>query len=843
MTAKQERPGRRHLLRRTVLLGLFTGMATGAGYLLSGVPNVELMTCVVALAGGTLGPVAGATCGGLAMTVYSLGNPFGAPVPVLLAAQAVGMGAVGWLGGVVAPLIMTSARSGHRRRAVASALLLGVASTGVYDLLTNLAGLAAFALDWRVVVAGAVPFTLLHQLSNALLFGGLFPWLLPRCMHLAASPLRGRGTIAAPLWLLLLLGAAPAAGGSTADVDETSPTHLAAADSLTPSPSALRDSVAAVAAENPDQQAARDAEDGGLPPGFRRPLWAPFPAGIVDLLDRQTSFVSVRDGGLGAPLVFLHETGTTLYPLFVRDGVPQATGHRWADDPSVVPITGQNLADVVYGLDGWGGMEGVVQFQADDPQPEQTFADTRFDSGPHFTKLRSIGFLTPYAPWRLRFDFEEMLDQEGYDFYLPGDPRYAGQMFVGESKFRTGRGSIERIFSSESSFTLAVASLRKHKTGIPSASLQHQEIWGDHVAMIWRDRLPTGRFHAALYRTGRDVERDWYRKVEIAREGAVIDFGGKRADEGSLRLVGATWRLDDNGAGAWAGPDSGAVHVDGQEAGAQFAWPWGLVGLQNRLAVAGWWDSYGGTQWGGRLTLATPGRWPWLQLIAERGGRAPRSDELWTPDVATVVTDSLRMMPNRDLAREETLRGSLLLRLRFLGLDFATEGSVRRLRRGIVWAPLAEAGFGQWRNDLALDSHAIVVRLGWQGKLYGWAQLTAETAWRGHDLRSGPTPNLPPERSTGVSFLWEKRFFHEDGILQFGYWYGYRSEMTDPFIPNAAFQIPAVARHDLLVGFRLLGVDLGMELRNLADERLQLTTGAFSDGLQLRWRLQWKFSQ
>ena len=45
-------------VRQPVLLGLFTGTAVGVGYLLAGVPNVELMTLVIALA-GALQSVAG----------------------------------------------------------------------------------------------------------------------------------------------------------------------------------------------------------------------------------------------------------------------------------------------------------------------------------------------------------------------------------------------------------------------------------------------------------------------------------------------------------------------------------------------------------------------------------------------------------------------------------------------------------------------------------------------------------------------------------------------------------------------------------------------------------------
>ncbi len=69
-------------VRQPVLLGLFTGTAVGAGYLLAGVPNVELMTLVIALSGAALGLRAGALSGILAAAIYSLGSPYGLPNPL-----------------------------------------------------------------------------------------------------------------------------------------------------------------------------------------------------------------------------------------------------------------------------------------------------------------------------------------------------------------------------------------------------------------------------------------------------------------------------------------------------------------------------------------------------------------------------------------------------------------------------------------------------------------------------------------------------------------------------------------------------------------------------------------
>ena len=84
-------PSRRSSVQLPVLLGLFVGVALGLGYLLAGVPNVELMTVTVALGGAVMGPAAGALCGALAAGIFSLASPIGAPLPLVLAAQVTGM--------------------------------------------------------------------------------------------------------------------------------------------------------------------------------------------------------------------------------------------------------------------------------------------------------------------------------------------------------------------------------------------------------------------------------------------------------------------------------------------------------------------------------------------------------------------------------------------------------------------------------------------------------------------------------------------------------------------------------------------------------------------------------
>jgi len=851
MATHQDTNSSQSAIKRTVLLGLFTGTAVGVGYLLSPVPNIELMTLLVALAGGVLGRALGAICGILAATLFSVGSPYGAALPPLLIAQALGLGTAGWLGAVTAPTVLNFLRKNQRKRALTVSFILGMGATLIYDLLTNLASAITFGLDLRVVAAGALPFALLHQAGNTPLFLVLYPLLLPRCVHIAKSSLRGKSGCDLALVALLMSGGVTVTHADTGQVgepDALSPTSGAAADSSEQKKDVANTAVDRLAVTTPSVV---DTVSVSFPatqmpeqiPPTGRPLWNPYVADLRELLFRKTHYVPTRDGGFGARLVFFHEANSSPFPLFVRDGVPQAVGHRWGDDPNTIPITGQVVAEASYGQDGFGGSDGVVLFDSADPHPKQFFADTRFFAGPHQTKLRSLSFLTPHAPWRLRFEFEEIWDEDGYNFSPPDDQRFAGVENQGSSKYRTGRFTMERIVSENTGLSLAVATLRKYKTSLPVPGLDHEEIWGDHVALTWREATGAGRWRTSIYWTGRTVEQEWKRKLQASREGVVLRWGGEKFWQRHLQISAANWRVDDTGAGSWAGADSGAVRAEGQEAGVRVGLPWRLVGVKGQLAVAGWWDKYGGVLAGGSLTLAQDAPRPWWQLTVERGGRAPRSDELLTADRTTVATGTFYILPNSELTREITWRGCLLLSGRMWGTDFAVEGSVRHLRDGIVWVGSEIENQGRWGNAVEMTSHSVAVDISRLTHLWGWLQFGFSAAWRGSELREGFAPPLPPKSSAGLELLWEKHFFKEDGILELGYWIGYRGDMEDPWLPNQIYELPAIAFHDFMLGFRLVGVDLNMEVRNITDKQQQLSAGALSTGREIRWRIRWEFSQ
>ncbi|MFH1842359.1 MAG: hypothetical protein ABIF77_04075 [bacterium] len=821
-------------LRRAVLVGLFTGTAVGVAYLLSGVPNVELVTLVCMLAGGVLGPGLGFVCGFLAILIYSVGNPYGLPSPAILLAQGLGMGFAGMLGHVAASVVLPHRRHGNLRTAALLSLLLGSLAVLLYDLLTTLAMLT-FDLRLDLLIIGGIPFTLLHLATNAPLFLILFPLLLVRCAGLARQPLRG---VSGGVGVVLLLVAA-SADGSESTAASDSLLISSATDSTATSETTRLDLPA-----DPPPLASLGVEP-VVDPWGERPLWEPFHATLATFLELESPWVSVRDGGLGGRQMLLHEAESSPTPTFYQDGIPFGCGHRWTDDPGLVPFAGLEVVQLSPGLSDDFGNGATVHLRQADPTPHTARTEVRGYRGPHDTFLQSIAFHGKRSPWRLHFDFEELLDENGKRFQVPTDPRSWDDELPGESKFRSSRAAVEHLQSAGPSWRVSTGRLRMHKSGLPVSNLDHEEVWGENASLRWWHRTGFGRLQTAVFWTAFDVEREYQRKLEMTREGAIFSLSGGPGLQRIFQARVGQWRLNDSGADTnWAGTAGGAVAGAGQEVVTQGSLPWRAAGVAGQLGVNCRWYRFGGWQLGGHWRVEAGGDTPWLHCQLESGGRAPRSDELLTADQVFVHNQALSLLPNRELRAEKVQRISGGVDRRLLGTDLALTGSWRWVRDGIGWcAAEGEDDSGRWGNDGELRAGTVRASVTRAGRFWGWLRLRGEMVWRHHDQLVGSTMYVPPEQSFVLNALWEHRFFQEDGILQIGYWLVSRGEMMDPWFPGDRYLLPAVTRHDLLFGFRLLGADLSMALVNVTDEQVQLTTGSLSDGREMRWRLHWTFSQ
>ncbi|MCK4321609.1 ECF transporter S component [candidate division WOR-3 bacterium] len=150
-------------------IAIFTALAIAFGYILSSVPNFELITSTIFLSGALLGSSAGMIVGAISFLIFGFANPLGpSPLPLLLA-QVLGGMFTGYMGGIY---------KREKWGKVYILVLLGVFVTLVYDMLTTSVGFLFFPTKetFLAYLVFGLPFVLWHIWTQGIIYGLiLFP--------------------------------------------------------------------------------------------------------------------------------------------------------------------------------------------------------------------------------------------------------------------------------------------------------------------------------------------------------------------------------------------------------------------------------------------------------------------------------------------------------------------------------------------------------------------------------------------------------------------------------------------------------------------------------------------
>lgn len=166
--------------RRIAYTGLFIALAVGLGFALVTIPNFEMVTATIFIAGWILGPGMGALVGFVAELIFSGINPAGSGFifPPLLIAQLISMTLIGFVGGL--------ARRGEIFFLASPVGVFGLGALGaivtiIFDLLTTLSYPFAAGFNqtqiWVTLGIGAL-FYSVHVVSNAVIFAIIIPSIL-----------------------------------------------------------------------------------------------------------------------------------------------------------------------------------------------------------------------------------------------------------------------------------------------------------------------------------------------------------------------------------------------------------------------------------------------------------------------------------------------------------------------------------------------------------------------------------------------------------------------------------------------------------------------------------------
>ena len=168
-------------LNNFVKAAIFTATAIALGFVFMLIPNVEFISVTVFLSGLTLGFGFGAMVGGTSMFIYSTLNPLGSGLiymPLLLG-QVIAMSFIGVFGAITRRLLLNLSA----KILIPITGAIGCLSAIWYDGLTTISYPIAAGYSWEEALAYSISgliFTLMHVLSNTLIFSIVVPGYLRR---------------------------------------------------------------------------------------------------------------------------------------------------------------------------------------------------------------------------------------------------------------------------------------------------------------------------------------------------------------------------------------------------------------------------------------------------------------------------------------------------------------------------------------------------------------------------------------------------------------------------------------------------------------------------------------
>lgn len=159
--------------REISVIAVLVSTCLASNYALIWLPNVKVMDLIVFVSGLHFGVHVGGMVGVLVWAIYGSINPRGFVMPIWLGCMAA-ESVFGIVGGLMGKPFSVNAMK--PRRVAWEMAVTGFLLTFIYDLATNL--LSALTISWfetsletivAVMISG-IPFALIHELSNGILF-------------------------------------------------------------------------------------------------------------------------------------------------------------------------------------------------------------------------------------------------------------------------------------------------------------------------------------------------------------------------------------------------------------------------------------------------------------------------------------------------------------------------------------------------------------------------------------------------------------------------------------------------------------------------------------------------
>ncbi|OLS30497.1 MAG: hypothetical protein ThorAB25_09480 [Candidatus Thorarchaeota archaeon AB_25] len=151
-----------------------TALALVGNYALVAVPNLELGSTVLFVTAYIFGAHMAIWSTLIMSLLFGIINPWGAFIPQIWISQVIGWFYIVTVGSIMGRSGSNGKRLEPRKWELA---ITGAFVTFIFEQVTNLGYSATFGVPFFLSVAAALPFTLIHIVSNAVIFSQVVPML------------------------------------------------------------------------------------------------------------------------------------------------------------------------------------------------------------------------------------------------------------------------------------------------------------------------------------------------------------------------------------------------------------------------------------------------------------------------------------------------------------------------------------------------------------------------------------------------------------------------------------------------------------------------------------------
>jgi hypothetical protein len=156
------------------ITAIMTALALVGNYALVAVPNLELGSTVLFVTAYIFGAHMAIWSTLIMSLLFGIINPWGAFIPQIWISQVIGWFYIVTVGSIMGRSGSNGKRLEPRKWELA---ITGAFVTFIFEQVTNLGYSATFGVPFFLSVAAALPFTLIHIVSNAVIFSQVVPML------------------------------------------------------------------------------------------------------------------------------------------------------------------------------------------------------------------------------------------------------------------------------------------------------------------------------------------------------------------------------------------------------------------------------------------------------------------------------------------------------------------------------------------------------------------------------------------------------------------------------------------------------------------------------------------